>query len=119
ASREMLHSNPIARALIVAIPMLALGCVPPGDGLAPPASRIYFPVSLAVSQSGEHLFIVNSDFDLQFAQGTIQSLDVARIREVSQRVCSVQGDCSEGDLCDNVPTEQNRGFPSFSCVGAS
>jgi hypothetical protein len=115
----MLHSNSIVGASLVTVPFLALACVPPGDGVPPPADRIYFPVSLAISESGDHLFVVNSDFDLQFAQGTIQSLDVARIRDVSQRVCSADRDCSSGEMCDRVPTDQNRGFPSFSCVGAS
>src|SRR5690606_842501 len=76
-------------------------------------------VSLAMSESAEHLFVVNSDFDLQFSQGTIQSLDVARIREVSQRVCSTGDDCADGETCDSVPSDQNEGFPSFTCVGSS
>lgn len=72
-----------------------------------------------MNRSGEYLFVVNSDFDLRYAQGTIQSLDVARIREVAQRVCSTNDDCENGETCDTEPSDENNGSPSFSCVGAS
>ena len=40
----------------------------------------YFPVGLAVSKGGNVLYAVNSDFDLQWNGGTIQSLDLHLIR---------------------------------------
>lgn len=99
--------------------VLVVGCVPPGDGRSPEVDRIYFPVSVNVNRTGEYLFVVNSDFDLRYSQGTIQSLDVARIRELAQRVCSTDEDCEAGDTCDTEPSEANDGSPSFSCVGPS
>lgn len=115
----MPHHSKITRGLLFGVTITGIGCVPPGDGERPPADSIYFPVSLTVNQTGEYLFVVNSDFDLRYSQGTIQSLDVARIREVAQRVCSRDADCAGDESCDNEPTDENDGSPSFSCVGPS
>lgn len=72
-----------------------------------------------MSEDAEHLLVINSDFDLQFAQGTIQSLDMARIREIARRPCSGDSDCSSGELCDTEPSEENGTAPSFFCVDAA
>ena len=55
-------------------------CYSTGDGTAPPASTFYFPVGLAVSPGGNVLYAVNSDFDLQWNGGTLQSYDLNQIR---------------------------------------
>lgn len=55
-------------------------CYSTGDGSAPPLDRLYFPVGLSVSHGGTVLYAVNSDFDLQFNGGTIQSYDLLAIR---------------------------------------
>jgi hypothetical protein len=64
----------------------ALGAVSPacyssGGGSDPPARSFYFPVGLAVSPGGNALYVVNSDFDLQWNGGTLQSYDLSNIRE--------------------------------------
>jgi len=41
---------------------------------------MYFPVGLALSPGGHTLYVVNSDFDLQFNGGTVLALDLDRIR---------------------------------------
>ncbi len=51
-----------------------------GAGVDPPALSFYFPVGLTVSRGGNVLYAVNSDFDLQWNGGTIQSLDLHKIR---------------------------------------
>src|SRR5512135_2369770 len=51
-----------------------------GEGVDPPAFNFYFPVGLAVSRGGNVLYAINSDFDLQWNGGTIQSLDLHLIR---------------------------------------
>ena len=59
-----------------------VACYPAaGEGVDPPAFTFYFPVGLAVSKGGNVLYAVNSDFDLQWNGGTIQSLD-ARLQIV-------------------------------------
>jgi hypothetical protein len=58
----------------------ALGCYDTGDGSAPPLDQFYFPVGLKVSHGGNVLYAANSDFDLQFNGGTLQSYDLRAIR---------------------------------------
>jgi hypothetical protein len=99
--------------------IFASACVPPGDGVPPPMNRVYFPVALEVTESGSHLIVVGSDFDLQFNQGTVHSLDLTRVRALLPRVCSADSDCSSGQLCDREPSDENRERPSFFCVDAS
>ena len=63
----------------------ALGLVPAcysaGDGTSPPGKSFYFPVGLAVSEGGNVLYVANSDFDLQWNGGTLQSYDLHYIRK--------------------------------------
>ncbi|MFO0680022.1 MAG: hypothetical protein U0169_26105 [Polyangiaceae bacterium] len=58
----------------------AAACFQAGDGVTPPTKTFYFPVGLAVSAGGNALYVVNSDFDLQYNGGTLQSYDLRRIR---------------------------------------
>jgi hypothetical protein len=57
------------------------GCYSTGDGTAPPPQDLYFPVGLAVSRGGNVLYVANSDFDLQWNGGTLQSYDLHLIRK--------------------------------------
>ncbi len=100
--------------------MLA-ACVPAGDGIAPPTDQLYFPVALAVDESSEWLYVVNSDFDLQFNGGTVQSLRLGRLRDIVPRVCGSDAHCDGGEVCDvgrdeSGPTADNGGAASFFCV---
>jgi hypothetical protein len=74
------------RCACVLLGVAALGAVSPacysaGAGSNPPPTSFYFPVGLAVSPGGNALYVVNSDFDLQWNGGTLQSYDLSRIRE--------------------------------------
>jgi hypothetical protein len=60
------------------------GCYTAGGGTAPPPDQFYFPVGLAVSPGGHTLYAVNSDFDLQWSGGTLQSYDLDRLRQDAQ-----------------------------------
>ena len=65
------------------LPALTLGltdCYSTGDGTQPPVKDFYYPVGLQVSHGGTVLYAVNSDFDLQYNGGTLQSYDLALIR---------------------------------------
>jgi hypothetical protein len=61
-------------------------CYSAGAGTGPPTDSFYFPVGLAVAVTvtpGGNvpvLYVVNSDFDLQYNGGTLQSYDLAAIR---------------------------------------
>jgi hypothetical protein len=65
-------------ATVVASAMPA--CYSAGAGTAPPTKNFYFPVGLTTSAGGRILYAVNSDFDLQWNGGTLQSYDLDRIR---------------------------------------
>lgn len=94
-------------------------CFPPGDGVEPPPDGVYFPTGLALDEGARHLFVVNSDFDLQFNAGVLQSWDLDRLRQVVPTVCNADSACP-GDLrCDTEPSEQNDLVPSFFCVERS
>ena len=67
-----------AAALALGV-VLSGGCYSSGAGQDPDEGSFYFPVGVALSQSGDHLFVVNSDFDLRYNAGTLQALDVRSI----------------------------------------
>lgn len=95
--------------------LVAMGCSL-SDGVSPETYNIYFPVGLATSLTSDHLIVVNSDFDLQFSQGTVQSFDLEKVRKVLATPCSSDAECQSSELCDNVPSEANSELPSFFCV---
>lgn len=72
-----------ARAYVVSTAVVAgtvSSCYSTGDGSAPPIDRFYYPVGLQVSHGGSVLYAINSNFDLQYNGGTIQSYDLRKIR---------------------------------------
>jgi DNA-binding beta-propeller fold protein YncE len=93
-----------------------LGCFAPGSGVEPPQESIYFPVGLSLDSKAEHLFIVNSDFDLRYNGGTVGSYDLAAIRALTPSPCGSDGDCASDRFCDLTPTPENGGLPSRWCV---
>ncbi len=67
------------RLASILVPLAILsGCFSPGEGLEVPVDQIYFPVGLAMDRSSRHLFVVSSDFDLQYNAGAIQSYRLGR-----------------------------------------
>lgn len=61
-------------------------CYATGDGTPPPLDQLYFPVGLRVSAGGRVLYVANSDFDLQYNGGTLQSYDLQSIRRHAVRL---------------------------------
>jgi hypothetical protein len=66
--------------LLPVLTLAAVDCYSTGDGSAPPLQDFYYPVGLQVSAGGTVLYAVNSDFDLQYSGGTLQSYDLGLIR---------------------------------------
>lgn len=72
---------------VAVLPLLLIGliadtgCYDTGEGSAPPLESFYFPVGLKVSHGGTVLYAVNSNFDLQFNGGTLQSYDLRLLRQ--------------------------------------
>ena len=74
----------LSRAWVPLLPLLTFGavdCYSTGDGSPPPLDQLYYPAGLQVSAGGTVLYAVNSDFDLQFNGGTLQSYDLGLIRQ--------------------------------------
>jgi hypothetical protein len=67
-------------AIVLGVAPTVSSCYSTGNGTQPPPESFYFPVGLAVSRGGNVLYVVNSDFDLQWNGGTIQSYDLDQIR---------------------------------------
>jgi hypothetical protein len=64
----------------VVVSTVVPACYTAGGGTPPPTKSFYFPTGLAVSTGGNVLYAANSDFDLQWNGGTLQSYDLFQIR---------------------------------------
>lgn len=114
--------RPPMRLRYAPLGLLLLGCYSTGDGASPPLERVYFPVGMAISRDNDKLFVANSDFDLQYNAGSVQTVDLVRLRSFIPRECESDADCEEsGRRCDtrgSAPTNlcvetsgSNRGDP--------
>ena len=93
-----------------------VACYSLGAGIAPPLGNIYYPTGLVVSLNSNFLYVVNSDFDLQYNAGTVQSLDLNRVRSLIPRGCNSDSDCPSDKHCD-IPTSPSDSLEhSFWCV---
>ncbi|MES1184356.1 MAG: hypothetical protein ABUL60_11100, partial [Myxococcales bacterium] len=90
-----------------------------------PKDQIYFPVGLALSRDGnadgnpDYLFVVSSDFDLQYNGGAVQSYDLTKLTEQLPRRCVVDADCAIAED-DQGPTQVPRPFcqPGGMCAAS-
>lgn len=57
------------------------GCFTIAEGVPPPLDEFYYPTGVVVSPGRTTLYVVNSDFDLQYSGGTVQALDLVALRE--------------------------------------
>ncbi|MFC1642112.1 hypothetical protein ACFL5O_05405, partial [Myxococcota bacterium] len=76
-------------------------------------------MGLAISPAATRLYVVNSDFDLQYNGGTLQAYDLERVRSLAPRECETDEDCDADQACDTEPSEANSGIPSHWCVPTS
>jgi hypothetical protein len=106
------------RAWLASVLLLA-GCFPSGAGVDPPNDRsVYFPVGLAIDGDARHLYIANSDFDLQYNAGTLENWDLDALRAHLPVTCASDADCGDGQLCDTAsPADHaHNPIPSGWCV---
>lgn len=114
------------RLIQLVIPCVLLsGCFGPGEGVEVPQDQIYFPVGLAVTKDAQHLFVVSSDFDLQYNAGAVQSYDLNKLHAVLPQLCVTDADCAgavqgtrcqPGGMCasdeDATPCQQGDRAPA-------
>src|SRR6185503_3847296 len=68
-----------ARSLVpvaLLVTTLGAGCFIADTGASPPHDEFYFPTGLIVSPGGKTLYVINSDFDLQYTGGTVLAVDL-------------------------------------------
>lgn len=109
-------SQGLASLAIGGTAFLTSACFSAGEGIDPPQDRVYFPVGLAVTLEQRRLVVANSDFDLQYNAGTLQVLDLERLRSVIPKPCGADADCHAGSRCDSTPGQENGGIPAHVCV---
>lgn len=68
-----------------AIVWSASGCYSTGEGPEPKPNALYFPVGILPSPGGNALYVVNSDFDLQYNGGTVEAYSLHEIRDIALR----------------------------------
>src|SRR6478752_4562190 len=124
--------RPLLRLAALSALLLNAG-YPPGDGKPPPPEELYFPTGLALdtqakSESVEgaprYLFVVNSDFDLQYRSASVISYDLDALLKVVPRNCTTNADCPQSQKCDARDADglldgqpQNSDWnPSYYCV---
>jgi hypothetical protein len=113
SNRVALRGRRMIRAGLATLGISALasapGCFNPGAGQEPNDKALYFPVGLALSQTGQTLFVVNSNFDLRYNAGTLQALDVAAIWDQA-KLCAPKLSRVRFDAAKlaNVPVEPDR-----------
>jgi hypothetical protein len=86
----------LAAALALAAPA---GCFTLGVGLEPPLQELYYPTALLASPGGRALYVVNSDFDIQYTGGTVQAVDLASVRAC---VGELRRKLQDGDSASNA-----------------
>ena len=88
---------------------LAAACYSTGNGTAPPPQLFYYPVGVVVSAGGNVLYAVNSDFDLQYSGGTVQSYDLTAIRNDAVRL--IVGEYTGAPGAGPLPVAPDAGPP--------
>jgi hypothetical protein len=87
-------------------------CFPPGEGIDPPPNRFYFPVGVAIDGDASHLFVVSSDFDLQFNAGRVHSFDLVELKKAIDAVDEETG-CPIGTVRQTAPAAEKIHRPQL------
>jgi YVTN family beta-propeller protein len=115
----MRRSWPLVRNFAMASAVLALagvpagagGCYTGGGGNEPPLDSLNFPVGLAVSEGGNVLYVLNSDFDLQWSGGSLQAYDLTMLRRHVLRVLANPSDPYFDDVRVTPLPKDTQGNP--------
>jgi DNA-binding beta-propeller fold protein YncE len=84
------------------------GCFTDEQSLAPAPDQFYYPTGVVVSPGRTTLYVANSDFDLQYSGGWVQTLDLRRIRERARRIAdNLAAGVSTTDTCAGENLQAN------------
>ena len=70
---------------ITIITALCSGCFE-SKGIDPPHDRFIYPVATAVTNNGDYLMVVNSNFDLRYNAGTILMVDLQKVADTDGNI---------------------------------
>lgn len=90
------------------------GCFTLGVGLDPPATELYYPTAILTSPGQHALYVVNSDFDIQYTGGTVQAIDLDGVRACVGRLAF---DLNPADPGDPASREAMSGKEACADVG--
>jgi hypothetical protein len=96
----LLRAGQLVLGIAVAAAAIS-SCYSAGEGTDPPPNTFYFPVGLAVSDDGNVLYVANSDFDLQWNGGTLQTYDLVDESQVDAGGVSVRAD-AKNQITNNL-----------------
>lgn len=86
--------------MFAALALASAGCFTDADGRQPDPDRLYFPTGLVTSPGKTSLYVANSDFDLGFAGGSLQVLDLRRLRDDTRVIVEeIAGGSSPAQAC--------------------
>jgi YVTN family beta-propeller protein len=85
----------------------ALGCGLNQEGIAPPTDRIFYPGAIAVDPTGSWLYVVNSNADLRFNDGTMMAINMALVREKAVGRPTDLEMCHDGQFINPITGPEN------------
>lgn len=84
AGRFADKSYALSRGLAAALTAACIAAVAPAcvnnDGVVPPLGEFHYPVGAAASPDGKYLYLLNSDFNLEFNGGMVSVVDLDLVR---------------------------------------
>lgn len=70
--------------------------------MSPPLDAVIYPVGVALSASGDRLYVANSDFDLRYNGGTVVAIDAKAVRDLLPEYCRADEECGRQGHCDGA-----------------
>jgi hypothetical protein len=104
-----------AVAAVVTLLAPAAGCRLSQDGVLPPADRIFFPGGAMVDPQGRWLYVVNSNSDLRYSDGTIAVVDLDAVRRDDPRVVPVVDGRPQWVRCTSEPRYVPKATAPHEC----
>src|SRR5689334_4265728 len=66
--------------LLAAFALANSACWTSTQGVDPPREEFHYPIAGLISPDSHYLYVVNSDFDLAYSGGTVNVVDLERVR---------------------------------------